>query len=300
MDVDEPLLRSLAINLGETWDRLNRLSRGRLAVIADALMRFNEARATEAAAGIAYYTLFSLFPLLLILVAIGGAILAVEPIQQQILDLVSQTFPPARDLVERNLYELIQLSRPVGIIAAIGLAWAASSVFTILALNIERAWSISRRRDFLKMHLLALAMAGSMLAGLLILSLLSTAMLSLLAVIKTPVFTLFEISPWALLPSLVPWILMFITAFCLYLLVPGTRVRSAEAGWGAISAATLWWMSNIGFSWYIQSGLSRYHLIYGSLGTVVIFMLWIYLTSLIILLGAHISAAMGRAGGGED
>jgi membrane protein len=59
----------------------------------------------------------------------------------------------------------------------------------------------------------------------------------------------------------------------------------ATIGWELVKAA---------FAWYLSSGLARHHLVYGSLGAVVALMLWIYLSSLIILFGAHIGAAIGQ------
>ena len=77
--------------------------------------------------------------------------------------------------------------------------------------------------------------------------------------------------------------------------------------WGAVFATIAWQLAARGFTWYLSSGLARYRIIYGSLGSVVILMLWIYLSAIVTLLGAHLSAvvaARGRTDGdmarGED
>ncbi|MCB0242252.1 MAG: YihY/virulence factor BrkB family protein, partial [Anaerolineae bacterium] len=55
---------------------------------------------------------------------------------------------------------------------------------------------------------------------------------------------------------------------------------------------------NAGYSWYLSSGFSRYELLYGPLTTIIVLMFWFYLTVLIILVGAHLSAALaGRMDG---
>jgi membrane protein len=59
-------------------------------------------------------------------------------------------------------------------------------------------------------------------------------------------------------------------------------------------AATGTFIATSGFSWYLRSGrgLTNYNLVYGSLGTIVALMFWIYLISLIILIGAHLSSSI--------
>jgi len=99
---------------------------------------------------------------------------------------------------------------------------------------------------------------------------------------------------WNALSRLVPWALTFFMVLGLYRWAPNARVRWSEAAWGALAATLCWEMSKMGFGWYLESGLARQQLIYGSLGTVVALMLWVYLSGLIILFGAHLSAAIGH------
>ena len=74
--------------------------------------------------------------------------------------------------------------------------------------------------------------------------------------------------------------------------IPNTKVGWTEAIIGASVAATAGEITKFCFTWYVSSGFARYDLIYGSLGTLVILMLSIYLGSLILLFGAHLSAAI--------
>ena len=59
-------------------------------------------------------------------------------------------------------------------------------------------------------------------------------------------------------------------------------------------ATSFWEVTKVGFSWYIESGFARHQLVYGSLGTVMALMLWVYLSGAIVLYGAHLSAAIGQ------
>lgn len=276
--------------------RLDRLAHDSpTAILIAAFRSFNAARATEAAAAIAYYTLFSFFPLLLILTAVGSVFLDVESIQQQVLTFVGETVPSAQELVRENIQQVLELRRPVGIVAAVGLLWAATGVFTVLARNINRAWQDAG--NFLEWRLVGLAIAGGVLAGLLFISILSAMLFSVLGQFELPFLggvTVYDTHSWRLLSWLTPWTLMLLSTFGLYRWVPNTGVRWSDAGWGALVAASVWGVSKIGFTWYLGSELARHQLIYGSMATMVVLMLWIYLSGLIVLFGAHLSAAIGR------
>lgn len=262
-----------------------------------AIQNFLDARATEAAAGIAYYTLFSLFPILLILAVVGSTILGTQQVQEQVLTFVKDIMPPAYQLVDKNINHIFDSRVSVGIIAVLGLLWAATSVFIILARNIDRAWRDAEPRNFLKWRLVGLAMAGSLMGGLLVLWLVSTTIFSLLARMHMPLWdstSFFGTVSWRILCELVPYLLMFGMAFALYTWAPNTKVEWSEAAWGAFFTASGWLISKSAFDLYLASGLARHQLIYGSLGSVVALMLWIYLSALIILFGAHLGAAIGH------
>ncbi len=78
----------------------------------------------------------------------------------------------------------------------------------------------------------------------------------------------------------------------MYRYVPNVKVRWRESLGGAIFAVLALELTKKVFIWYLSLGTSSYQLIYGSLGAVVAFMLWIYISSFIILLGGHVCAAI--------
>ena len=77
--------------------------------------------------------------------------------------------------------------------------------------------------------------------------------------------------------------------------MPNTTVAWSEAAWGAAVAVVAWEGAKRGFAWYVSSDLVHYRLVYGSLGAVVALLLWIYLSSWLVLFGAHLSAAIARS-----
>jgi membrane protein len=289
---------NLKIKVKAVYQRADSLSRGILGILAHASQTFARADAAEAAASIAYYALFSLFPLLLFLVTIGSSVLEIKQVEQQVLDFTATTLPPAQDLVRKNITRVLAQRGTVGVVSIIGLLWAATSVFTILARNINKAWHCAKPRNFLQRRLMGLIIVG-ILAGLLILSLLSTTMFKLLPRLdgQTSLWggvPLYETLTWKIASRLVPWFFTFVMFFGLYHWIPNTKVHWSEAIGGALVAATAGEITKSGFTWYLASGLVKYQLVYGSLGTLVALMLSIYLSSLIILFGAHLSAAIAH------
>ena len=249
----------------------------------------------EAAASIAYYALFSLFPLLLLMITFGTSVLRNEQTVDQILEYTANVLPTAQNLVKQNIEQVLALRGPVGVFAAIGLLWAATGVFNTLARNINLAWTGAKQRNFLKSRLVALMMIITLVA-LPVLSLLSSTLFSVLPWLDLNGslwgdVSIYETTLWEISTRFIPWFFVFVMFLGLYRWVPNVDVGWTEAIWGALVAASGWEISKFGFTWFLSSGLASYQLIYGSLGTVVALMLWIYLSSVVILFGAHLSGA---------
>ena len=278
------------------YKRANQLSGGVLGIVKRAIESFGDARGSEAAAGMAYYTLSSLFPLLLSLVAAGSYVLDRQRVFQQVVDLVSNAFPISQGLIEENLRQVLELRGAVGLISLGVVLWSASGTFTILTRNINRAWTKAPPRGFLENRLVALGMVGS-LTMLLVISLLISTALNVLSRFQVPlvnVESLYGTPLWTALSDLVPWFFIFLLFLALYRWVPNAEVKWSAAFWAALVVALAWEMAANAFAWYVSSGLARYRIVYGSLGTVVALMLWIYISSWIILFGAHLSAAIAQ------
>ena len=298
----------------ELFIRADGFSRGSLGVSLRALRSFNDAQGSQAAAAIAYYALFSLFPLFIILLVLASTLLQSREVQVQILSLVGEVLPPGEDLAKESvrrimelgglppaeeflrdsLDEVMRLRVPAGIAAALGLVWASTSVFIALARNVDRAWSGSAQRNYLRWRILGLTMAGGLMAGLLVVSLSLAALFRLLSEVQGGGPPLY--GGWLVkaLTDLIPVLLVFLITFLLYLLAPNTDVRRSEAAWGAIAATFGWTATRVAFTWYLDMGPAREQLVYGSLGTVVALMLWVYLSGMIVLYGAHISSVLGQ------
>jgi membrane protein len=100
------------------------------------------------ATGIAYYAIFSLFPLLLGCLALIGIVLNSESQQQAFLNFVSQNLPGASGFVTRNVEGIVRFRGTLGVVSIIGLIWSASVVFGAITRAVNRAWDVHEDRPF--------------------------------------------------------------------------------------------------------------------------------------------------------
>jgi membrane protein len=292
----EAVVASLQRRVKATFQRLDDLTGGRLGIVSDAIDSFSEARGAEAAAGMAYYAIFSLFPLLLALVAIGSLVLDRQQIMDQVTSLVSQAFPISRRLIEQNLQQVVQLRGAAGLISLVGTIWSATGVFSVLSRNINRAWTEAKPRNLLESRLVALGMV-SILVLLLVLSVASTTAFNVLSQLQVPLgggISIYQTPLWTVGSALVPWLFVFLLFLSLYRWVPNESVPWSAVSWAALVVAAAWQIVARAFAWYVGSGLARYQLVYGSLGAIVALMAWIYLGSWLTFFGAHLGAALAR------
>ena len=284
--------------LGRAFRRADDLTRGTLSVVRDAFDSFGEAQAAHVAAALAYYTMFSLFPLLLALIAAGSFFVEGELVQQQVVRSVAQLVPVSEDLILRNVEQVLQRRGTVGLVGLVGLLWSGTGVFTVLVNHLNRAWAEAEARGFVEQRLLGLGIGLiGMLAALLSLSLLTTPVLNVLPRLELAgggQIRIFDRPLWTLIATGLPGLVIFLVVLNLYRWVPKTRVRWTEAACGAAFVSFTWEVGKRAFAWYVSSDLVHYRLVYGSLGAVVALLLWIYVSSWLVLFGAHLSAAIAR------
>lgn len=277
------------------YHRINKNLHGSLGVLRLASKTFVKERAPEAAASMAYFTFFSIFPLILVIISFASFVLKSQFVQDQVYQFIIDLIPINPDFIVTNIENVLANRGAVGWLAIIGLIWSATSMFNIFALNVDRAWSDDRSHNFLERRLIGVIIIGGLSILILLLwgfkALLEVEIVKdLLVYFQVPIFqtTLYEIIAY-----LTPRIFRFIIFWVMYQWIPKPSVRPSEAFWGASFAILLTEIITAAMNWYISNQWVRYELIYGSLGRIIAFMLWIYLSSIVILFGAHISSAVG-------
>lgn len=256
--------------------------------------RTMETRVPEAAAAIAYYAILSFFPLLLFLIAFNASFLQSAEVQGQILKFAEEYMPGSQTLVVGNIQHLIKASSTVGTVGTLMLLWSATLVFAGFAQNINTAWTTAASRHFLIDRLIGLMMIA-ILVIFLILSLIVTSLAAVLPRIFPDYLGKFFADMSSLnhlLIDYVPVLTIFGLVVILFKYVPNAQVRWRESIAGAVFTVLALQFTKRAFVWYLSFGTDSYSLVYGSLGAVVAFMLWIYLSSCILLIGGHVSAAV--------
>jgi membrane protein len=283
--------------LENAYQKANRKSRGVLEIIRNAITRFMRVQGIEASAAIAYYMIFSIFPLLLLLIWVAGNILKGQEAIDIVLEFISQILPVSPEGLEGMLRQIVAQSNVSGVIGLIGLMIAASAVFTTLARNVNRAWPNAKSQNLVRAQIIAFGLIA-IVVTMMILWVIWTWFVSLLVSLDFPTLEKYlpvQESIFNPLIKLAPLIASFIVFLLVYRWLPNTKVRWSEALWGAGIASIGFAGLTAGFSWYLRSGMVNYALLYGSLGTSIALLTWVFSSAAIILFGAHLSAAIARA-----
>lgn len=269
-----------------------RLVRATFRVLMTAFHRLGCERCPEAAASIGFYAVFSMFPLLLILVAVASRFLETPDAQERLLEGVLRFMPVSRELVRQNVLAVVRVRGAVGGIGALGLVWASTSAFSTLVRNLNRAWPRARPRNLFGERLLALLIVVCLVA-LVLLYLVAKALVSLPGdweVAQRAAASALDLIPIPSAAALSLFILVVLAM--LYRWLPRTTVLWREALAGAAASSLALWAATTLFTRFLASGLARYNVVYGSLGALLALLSWIYVASLIVLGGAHLAAAI--------
>lgn len=277
--------------LKEFYQNINHVTGDRIGILNHALKTFTEKQAAQASAGLAYYTLFSIFPLLLVFIAGGSYFLDSREVFNTVTQFVQQALPIPRQMINENLQEILEERGTAGIISIVTLLWSASGMFTSLAYNINLAWPRASRRNFLQSRLIGLWMIVGLI-GLIVLSLILSWITNRLPFMDIAHASSLDLFLLRVISAFGSWLTIFLVFLTLYHWIPTLRVKWRATLWGALIASLAWKAVTAGFGWYLGSSFGQYQLVYGSLGAIVAFLFLIYIISLITLFGAHLSAAI--------
>ena len=253
-------------------------------------------KVTEAAAAIAYYAILSFFPLILLLIALNSAFIQSVEAQSQILQWAKDYLPGSEEIVMANIQHLIKASETVGYVGTAILLWSATLVFAGFAQNINMAWTAATSRHFLVDRFIGLLTISVVVVFLMIMMVVTT-IVDAVPRLFPGFFTTFIIRAnrfQHLFIQFMPVITIFALLILFYKYIPNCKVFWREAIVASSFSGIAMLVTKSAFVWYLTQGPNSYSLVYGSLGTVVAFMLWIYLSSCIILIGGHISAAYAK------
>jgi membrane protein len=245
-------------------------------------------RLTVVAGSVTYYTLLAIFPALGVFVSIYGLVADVRLVEEQLVQL-STIFPPeaVRLLGEQMLR--LATGKAAGLSAAFMVSlllsiWSASAGVRSLFDGLNIAYDETEKRNYVLRTALTY---GFTLALLLFLTMVSAILVALPIVLKA----LWIREDWLIAAR---WPLVYgvaASAFCIAYRYGPSRQR-ARWRWlvpGGAAAAFLWMAGSAAFSWYLNN-VARLDVTYGSLGTVIGFMLWVWFSVMVVLIGAELNA----------
>lgn len=254
-------------------------------------------------AQLSYYFLLALFPLLLFITAVLGQFAeAGTELRENLLNLLGSVVPQeAGDLIHETIEKVEEGSGggkiSFGILATL---WAASNGMTAICQTLNIAYEVEETRPWWKVRLISLGLTLT-LAVLILSSLTLTLFGGHIAEYIAASFSFGQVFTWGWKILQWPVILLFVlVAFALiYYLAPDVKERSWH--WvspGAGIAVVLWLAVSFGFRAYL-SYFNSYNATYGSLGAVIILMLWFYLTGAAILIGGEVNSEIELATTGK-
>ena len=257
-------------------------------LVVRTVQELGEDDASPKAAGIAYYAILSLFPLLLGLIAILGFFLPSETVQKELFDFFDRNLPGAIDILEQNIEDVIKYRGAIGAVSLVLLLWSASTMFGAINRTINRVWDIRKDRPFYIRKLRDIGMA--MGVGILfILSVGATSVFSFIRNLDLPLTT-----TAADVGARMLGFLFSIAIFLfLYKFIPNTKTYWRYIWPGAVLAGILFEIAKTLFVFYLDH-FASYESVYGNVASMIILLFWIYLSAFLMILGAEFSAEYGR------
>jgi membrane protein len=246
--------------------------------------------AGQRAAGVAYYAIISIFPLLLGLIAVFGFFLPSINLQNALLNFVGNNIPGATNILKENIAGIIRLRGVMSILSIVILFWGASALFGSISLAINRAWNITKYR-----HLyIRKASEIGMVFGTGILFLLSLGASTFITfmdnTLNLPDLNMTIIYTGA---KLIAFLLILTIFLFLYKFVPNTKTRWRDIWPGALLAAFFFEIARTLFIFYLEH-FANYQLIYGTISSFIVLLVWIYYSAFILILGAEFTFQYSR------
>ena len=279
----------------DVWLRFRRGVVVALGAAGRGVVEFYNSNNLTFASSVAYYSLLSIFPFLLLVLSVLSRLAVIQAGSEQNVEaLVERALPRSFDFLSTQIVSMQRAPIELTIAGTLLTLWASMGVFGAITSAVNHAWGVEKPYNFFKHKLVAFMM-------LLVAGLVFAAAVFMMSAARASQETWFH-------PMYVwfPW-LENVTAFAsryafmastvvgvglIYYFLPNTKVRLRDVWFGAVLAALLWHGALAGFSWYL--GAFGRASVNGTIGAVVAFLIWVYLSAVILLYGVEVTAAYAR------
>ena len=267
-----------------------------LKFVISVINEFLHKNGASLSASISFYTFFSLFPLLLGLIAVFSLVgPGIDGMEEKLIEALREQIPvlaEADDEFLGNFFESISKGRGVGsVIAIIGLFWVSQQVFSSIRKNINIIWGIDKTRPFFKERIIDLALMFGASTLLLVSVFISGFLVFIEDLTKIILPETPDIIPvlWKQLALFLPWIFTFIVFLVLYWWLPNVKVKFKEVWLTSLLGAIAFEISKFVFIFYLRNMSGMASNIYGGVSTIIVLMIFIYVSSIILLVGATLT-----------
>ncbi len=273
-------------------------SPSRKGVLERTFKEFQEDDATDWAAALTYYGIQAIFPALLVLVSLVG--LAGRGTTDALIDNITEVTPnPARDIIISAIENLQDSGGAAGVafvVGILGAVWSASGYVGAFTRASNAIWEVEEGRPFyrLRPQQLALTLVLLVLLSVSAIAVVATGGIAeqagrLLGVGDTAV-SVWDIAKW-------PFLLVIVSVMLALLYWAAPNAQQPGIRWvspGGVFAVAIWLVASALFALYVAY-VASYNKTYGSLGGVIAFLVWLWITNIAVLLGAELNAELTRA-----
>jgi membrane protein len=265
-----------------------------MTLLKDLFHRFRDDEIIGLSAQLAYFFLLSLFPFLIFMITLVGFL----PFSSiEILPLIKEYSPDDKtfELISKNVGEILD-SQNEGLLSfgAIATIWVASNGVNAVIRVLNRAYDVTENRSFIKERLMAIVLTVAMIFTIIVALLLPVFGKAIgLFVFSNLGLSDTFLSIWNTLRYVISFFVMVIVFSFLYYIAPNKHLHMRDIIVGAIFATVGWQLVSLAFSFYVTN-FGNFSATYGSIGGIIILMIWFYLSAMIIILGGEINALLRK------
>ncbi len=247
--------------------------------------RIKEDEVTDLSAQLAYYFLLSLFPFLIVAITIVTAIID----ESQLYTMLDRYAPQEiMNVIQENTDVIGSQGGAILSLGIIGTLWTASNGMNAVIRALNKAYDVDESRNFIVARAVAILLTLGML-------------LIIFVAMALPVFgelignLFFYIGipnaeeTWGILRWVLSTVIIAIVITIIYMVAPNKKLILRNVWVGAVVATIGWQLVSLAFSFYVNN-MNDYSATYGSLGGVIVLMLWFYVSGLMLIIGGEVNA----------
>jgi membrane protein len=266
-------------------------------ILSDAVKSFGNNSDGNQAAAIALYAILSAIPLFILTIIAAGSFFSSNPnIQTDIISAVQNFHPYFSEDILKQLGQIEGKSKVLGWLGVLGLIWLSAAIFNTIESALNMIFRSQQKRNYLASKLMAIGMIPTawIIGGL---SVFISYVAALFA--KEPLVLPGDIEISLTFPAqivlryIVPYLMVVVLVTAIYRIIPTLKIRFPLALAGSVVFAFLLEIAKQFFTWYVTN-YTRYHVIFGSLETVVILVIWVFYVALIFLFCAEMMSSYER------